>query len=214
MSFYTRRLNCLVIALMCLFAMANQAGAQQANNSSQTNNSNQANTNNQTNRVGESVNYEIELTLLTTTNETSRLPARFEAIGRQLQNGEKKNHRVATTFIHRVQSGKGLEVRGIAGNIFDLPQGVDTPAFYEFVISRISANAGSADVNQFRFGTRVPVTTGKAASGGGFPVTNYEPTGITSSFSVRENVPTLIGTLTLQGAGEMLAVVMTVRRAS
>lgn len=209
MSVHAQRLGCLAMTLICFLAIATSVNAQQTTDANQTSNANQ------TNNPNANVNYEIELTLLTTTNEASRLPTRFEAIGRQLQSGEKKNHRVATTFIHRVQSGKSLEVRGIAGNIFNLPQGVDTPAFYEFTVGRIVAGADRVDVNQFRFGTRVPVTTGKAASGdGGFPVINYEPTGITSSFNVRENVPTLVGTLTLQGAGEMLAVVMTVRRAS
>ncbi len=165
------------------------------------------------------VNYDVEVHLLAATTGGERLPARLEAVARQLSASvTDTNFRVAATFLHRVKDGGNLEVKGIAGALFQAAPNTNTPTFYEFSLFRVngsdSVTNNIIDVQNVRFGLRVPIVAGAPREGGGFPVIQYEPVGITTSISFRENTPTVVGTITTPNNNELLVIVVTVRRAA
>jgi len=55
------------------------------------------------------------------------------------------------------------------------------------------------------------VSGDKAAQG--YPVIQYEDTGINTQMSVREGEPTLVGTLNTSRPGQLFALVITIKRA-
>ena len=75
-------------------------------------------------------------------------------------------------------------------------------------------------MNGFRFGARVPVVTSQTtvtnASTGGtsFPVINYEPIGLRTDISMREDVPIIAGTLAIGASGDAIVVVIAAKRAN
>ncbi|MCP9495084.1 MAG: hypothetical protein MSG64_11610 [Pyrinomonadaceae bacterium MAG19_C2-C3] len=168
--------------------------------------------------VVDKVNYDVEVNILAATpSGNERLPARLDAVARQLNASlTNTNFRVAATFLHRVKEGGNLEVKGVAGALFQAAPNANTPTFYEFSLSRVNANEGVTngmiDVQNARFGLRVPITVGgTSGQGGGFPVINYEPVGITTSLGFRENTPTIVGTITTPNSNELLVIVVTMR---
>lgn len=63
--------------------------------------------------------------------------------------------------------------------------------------------------------SRVPVQTGATvASTGNFPVPliNYEPTGLHTDISLNEGEPVVVGTLNVGPSGDVLVVVISVKR--
>ncbi len=201
-----RVLVCLVV-IICVQMFVFAVQAQQVNES---------------NQQVDSINYEVELNLLAANDagdasRADKLPASFDAITRQLRSSLGiSNFRVATTLLHRVREGGNMEVKGVAGALFQAPENSATPTFYEFTMAGVKAvNNQAIDITLFRFGLRVPIVMGQSQGkgDGGFPVINYEPTGITTRTSVRENTPTIIGTVTTTRANDLLVLVLTIKRA-
>ena len=169
--------------------------------------------------VVDKVNYDVEVNILAaTTGGNERLPARLDTVARQLNASlTNTNFRVAATFLHRVKDGGNLEVKGVAGALFQATPNANTPTFYEFSLTRVNGSEGTnstIEVQNARFGLRVPVAIGGTSrQDGGFPVINYEPVGVTTSLSFRENTPTIVGTITTPNSNELLVIVVTMRRA-
>lgn len=169
--------------------------------------------------VVDKVNYDVEVSILAaTTSGNEKLPARLDAVARQLNASlTNTNFRVAATFLHRVKEGGTLQVKGVAGALFQATANTNTPTFYEFSLERVEGSKaanGTIEVQIARFGLRVPVATGGTSrQDGGFPVISYEPVGITTSLSFRENTPTIVGTITTPNSNESLVIVVTMRRA-
>jgi len=163
---------------------------------------------------------EIQLHLLIASNETAEakmLPT-LEPVVRQLKSAiNLNNYRLAATFTNRIKSGGSLEVKGV------LPPEVFTPyanmsGFYEFNLSQVRFGEGenpSIDIAKLRFGLRLPVVTGMNRPEGGAPATpvvGYEPVGLVTELGLREGTPSVVGTMTTSKTGQLLVLVITVKR--
>lgn len=175
---------------------------------------------------------EVQLHLLIASNKASegaRVPASLDTTIKQLRNElPLSNYRLGATFLHRVKSGRPLEVKGTGGLVqfgpaVPSPGAVssNSPTFYQFTLAPVEMKVNEAgqpvvSINNFRIGMRVPIVTSQVSSGnsstGGFPVIQYEDTGITTGLSVREGEPVVVGTLYVGPEGEAVIVILTARR--
>ena len=171
------------------------------------------------------VNHEVHLHLLVTAEGAegaSRAPQSLDGVVRQLKAAlPPSDYRLAATFINRVRDGGMLDVKSAGGGPFGLPQALNTltPSFFQLSLANVrlvEAGAGqpSININQFRLGMKVPIQTASVSGdkGSGYPVIQYEDTGITTQLSVREGEPTLVGTLNTSRPGQLFVIVVTVRR--
>jgi hypothetical protein len=177
------------------------------------------------NRQSEQINHEVQLYLLVGTDapgERSNVPPALDGAVRQLKESlPYSSYRVATTFFERVRDGGSLELTGVGGFPFaQTPLNSSTPTFIQLNLSRILLARGSVEqpfiqVEHFRFGLKVPVQTGTAHGESGVasaPIIQYQDTGITTQLSVREGVPTIVGTLAASQPHEAYVLVLSVKR--
>jgi hypothetical protein len=173
----------------------------------------------------EGMNHDVQLHLLAASNEPGgggNVPPSMEGVIRQLRAALPfSNYRLATTFLNRVRDGGSVEVSGVGG----LPLAVGTanttsPTFLQFNLSNVRLFAGANDqqfiqVERLRFGLKVPIQTASVSGEGGrtgYPVIQYQDTGITTQLSVREGTPTVVGTLAASQPGESFILVITLKR--
>jgi hypothetical protein len=171
------------------------------------------------------VNYEVKLYLLVASDDAAganRLPPELQPVINQLRASLAfRNYALGVTFINRVKDGGNLEVRGVTNSLFSALGGSSSATFYEFVLARVGADADTqgreiVQVQNFRFGMRVPIQTATVPGGdgkAGYPVINYEPLGLTTNVSFREGVPVVIGTLTTSRADQIMVLVAQIKRA-
>jgi len=172
------------------------------------------------------INYEVQLHLLVTAEGAegaAKVPQGLDGVVRQLKASlPPADYRLAATFINRVRDGGRFEVKTVGGSPFAAPQPNSlTPAFFQFLLNGIKltdeqSGGGLINVQDFRLGLKVPIQTAtvsgdKAAQG--YPVIQYEDTGINTQMSVREGEPTLVGTLNTSRPGQLFALVITIKRA-
>ncbi|MCA1591175.1 MAG: hypothetical protein LC754_00650 [Acidobacteria bacterium] len=173
------------------------------------------------------VNQEVQLYLLSASNEQglrTQLPSSMDGVLKQLKASLPfTNFRLATTFLNRVKDGGTLEVSGVGTlSISSLPGNSTSPTFYRFTLERVKLATDSngqqiVQIPHFRFSLRVPIQTASvrpdnSASGAGFPVIQYEDTGISTEMSVREGEPTVVGTITTSRPDELFVLVISVKR--
>jgi hypothetical protein len=171
-------------------------------------------------------NYEVTLNVFAGSNDASQrggLPAAFGAISRQLTASfGYSNFRMINTYIGRIGSGGNIEYKSLA-DIFgrEQQQQPDAPAFLEWRIAGLrpseAAGSNSFQLNQFRFGARIPIRigTGTDPSGKPQPAFNYESVGLNvDRLGVPENAPALIGTINLPRADGTVFLILTVRPVS
>lgn len=171
------------------------------------------------------INYDVELHLLVTGNGAegaAKIPQTLDGVVRQLKASlMSADYKLAGTFIGRVHDGGNLSVKTLGGSPFAPTQQLDalTPAFFDFTMSGMKHVADPSggqlvNVHDFRLGMKVPIQTATVSndkSGQGFPVIQYEDTGISTQMSVREGVPTLVGTLNTSRPGQLFAIVITIK---
>jgi len=171
------------------------------------------------------VNLDTQLYLIVATNsdvDDSRLPAALDSVIKQLRSALPfKNYRLAATLVNRVRNEGRLDLRWIGGP-FAAPSGTATaatPSFSEFKVGAVKLlrNAEGNPVVQmqrFSFGARIPIVTGTnvAQTGTGFPVINYENTGLNTDISLREGEPVVVGTLNAGPSGDAIILVVSARR--
>ncbi|HEX8180903.1 MAG TPA: hypothetical protein VF525_15260 [Pyrinomonadaceae bacterium] len=173
----------------------------------------------------EQINHEVQLYLLVASDasgERSNIPQSLDGAVRQLKDTLPfANYRLASTFMDRVRDGGTLEVSGVGGfPLVTTPANSSTPTFFTFGLSGVTLVRGANDqpfiqVGRFRFGLKVPIQTGTTRSEGsnaGYPVIQYQDTGITTELSVREGVPTIIGTLAANQPNESYVLVLALKR--
>ena len=191
--------------------------------------STKAQTPNQTSRlVGEDANLEIQLYLILASNreiEEPRLPVALDPVIKQLRNALPFSHfNLAATFLNRVKNNGKLEVSWMGGP-FALPGSPATsnPSFSELTaFVKLLAEDGGAEIvrlNDFRFGTRVPLVTGQtvtpvSTNAVAFPTINYQPVGLRTDLSLREGSLVVAGTLNVGPSGDALVVAVSARRAN
>lgn len=174
------------------------------------------------------VNYDVQLYLLVGSNQTSArgdVPQSAEAAVKQLRAVlPYKDYRLALTFLNRVQEGGRLEYSGVGGlPLAGTQVGSGSPTFLQFSLGEIRTAANAAgqpvvQVSHLRFGLKVPVQTATVSGGesnkSSYPVIQYQDTGISTQLSVREDVPTVVGTLPADKPDETFVLLMTIRRAA
>ena len=179
----------------------------------------------QSEKKDDETNLDTQLYLLIATNQDvddTKLPAALESIVKQLRASLPfKNYRLAATLINRVKNDGRLNLKWIGGPLFTsaTTASAGTPSFNEFSVNSVKlVRDGSGReyirMDQFRFGARVPIQTSQtvASTGAGFPVINYEPTGLGTDISIREGEPAIVGTLNVGPSGDAIILVMTARR--
>ncbi|MBV9217163.1 MAG: hypothetical protein JO053_13420 [Acidobacteria bacterium] len=129
------------------------------------------------------------------------------------------NYRLASTFQGRLANSGSFSYKSTS-NIFGKESTQAMQSFLEWNIAgfHVMAPAGSSRAfvsDGFNFGARVPVLTNVASTDGkSSTITNYEPIGLTlRTVGLKENVPTMIGTLNLPGTSGTIFLVVTVRSA-
>lgn len=177
----------------------------------------------------EDVNLDTQLYLILGTNrdvEDARVPPALEPVMKRLRESLMfKHYTLAGTFLNRVRNGGRLDVSWVGGP-FLVPGTVTTnsPSFSQFTAGvKLATDENGHEVvrlNDFRFGARVPIVTSpttvtNAASGAGIPATiSYEPIGLRTDISMREDMPIIAGTLNIGASGDAVVVVIAARRAN
>lgn len=168
--------------------------------------------------------YEVMLQVVVGSNgsaEGSSLTPNLRGLSDQLRsNFGFANYRLDNTFVGRVGTSGTFEYKSIS-NTVGAGADSETPSFLEWTLGglRSSINDKGEAVFQaepFRFGARVPVriSTFKDDSGKAISNINYEAIGLTvNRVSLRENAPTLIGTLSLPKTAGTVFLILTVKPA-
>jgi hypothetical protein len=172
----------------------------------------------------EQINHEVQLHLLLASdapNERNNVPQSLDEAIRQLKTTLPFQHyRLVSTFFDRVRDGGTVEVSGVGG--FPLAPAASsstTPTFFTLHLSNVvllsSRQQPFIQVGRFRFGLKVPIQTGSARAEGSVasvPVIQYQDTGLVTELSVREGMPTIIGTLAASQPNEVYVLVLTLKR--
>jgi hypothetical protein len=178
-------------------------------------------------RSDDDTDLEIHLQLLIGSNTAgagASLPNSLDGALKQLRaNMQLTNYRLGATFLHRVKSGSGLEVKGTGGV---LPIGVAPspasnpyiPTFYEFTMRPVELHTSATgqpvvSIPIFHFGMRVPVLVAiPNPKEGNAPAVQYETTGITTGLSIAEGQPVVVGTLYSGPDNEAIIVLLTAKK--
>lgn len=173
----------------------------------------------------ESVNFDVQVSILEANNNganDARLSPELANVVRTLhQKLPYQHYALGATTLFRVKSGEGVSWSGmgnlLGGRTNEYPY---TPTFSNIGINRI-LGMGSAEglranivIDRMQIGLKVPVVTAPPSNTNGIPAAvNYENTGITTGFSLREGVPTVVGTLNGGANGGAFIVIVNIRRA-
>jgi hypothetical protein len=172
-------------------------------------------------------NLDTQLYLILATNretEDGRIPVALDSVMKRLHEALTfKHYSLAGTFVNRVRNNSRLDVSWVGGP-FLVPANSMTsnPCFSQFTaLVKLSADQGGLEVvrmNDFRFGSRVPIVTAPAnattasTTGMVLPAVNYESIGLRTDISMREGVPVIAGTLHMGPSGDAIVVVVAARR--
>ena len=159
--------------------------------------------------------YDVVLHILTASNNSgdkSTVPATLSNVVKKLKTVYSfANYRLDSTFLQRIANNGNIEFRGI-DNTSIQNQENSPQTFLDWTINGFQSLPNTngqnlIQVQNFRFGQRVPIRT----SDGGI---NYEQIGLTiQRFSMSENVPTIIGSLSTSNPNELTLIVLTVKPA-
>jgi hypothetical protein len=114
----------------------------------------------------------------------------------------------------RVGNSGSFEYKSVA-DLLGQQAEADPATILEWSVGNFRAVENGYLAQSFRFGARVPIKTmiAGAEPGKSSQVINYEPIGLNfARVGVPENVPTLLGTLTLPRTSGTLFLVMTVKK--
>ena len=178
----------------------------------------------QRDKKNDDTNLDTQLYLLVATNQDVgdvKLPPALDPVLKQLRASLPfKNYRLAATLINRVKNDGRLSLKWIGGPLMiSGAASNNTPSFNEFRVNNVSLVADAAGnsivrMEGFGFGARIPIQTAQtvASTGAGFPVINYEPTGLDTHISMREGEAVIVGTLNVGPSGDAIILVMSARR--
>jgi hypothetical protein len=169
-------------------------------------------------------NFEVQTHVLITAEGAEgavKIPQTLDGVVRQLKAAlPPADYRLAAVFVNRVKDDAGFDVRSAGASPFGNAQtGTFTPTIFQLSLTLKSFEDASGEkyvrVQPFRLGLKVPIQTASVGGdkpGQGYPVIQYEDTGVTTQMSVREGEPTLVGTLNTSRPGQLFVIVVTVRR--
>lgn len=167
-------------------------------------------------------NFDIVLQVLIgsdTRNIGGQMPQSLAAVSRQLKVNYSFNElRLANTYVGRISNGGNFEFKSVS-NLFGRDAANDRPSFLEWSIAGLKVenkepNKSEVALQAFRFGARIPIMTGqvKDVDGKMQSLYNYENVGLTSTrIAMAENVPTLLGSLSLPNSDSSMFLILTLR---
>lgn len=176
--------------------------------------------------ANDNVNIAIELYLLSASDgpsggaSSSRLPKALETVLRQLRATLPfENYRLTATMLSRIRNGGRLNVKGVGATPFSNVT-APAPLFSDYFVNSATLKndaTGRAIIELlgFRFGAHIPIQTSTVAFGksdASPPQIQYETTGISTDFSMREGEPVIVGTLNVGQPGEVFILVVSARR--
>jgi len=219
MMFRCKRLGVVSLSVfaLCLIVSAGLVTAQEASSSSGKQSANARR---------DDINYDVQLYLLAASNEQSErggagvVPQSLEGVVRQLRTTLPfTNYRLVTTFLNRVRDTGTVELKGVASSLMPSQIGPSSPIFYDFNLVQVKMDLDSVGqplirIHRFRFGLRMPIITGTTRVEGsdvGSPVIQYEPVGVNTELSLRDGMPTVVGTMTTSRPGESLILLLSVK---
>ena len=166
--------------------------------------------------------YEVLLQVLVASNNpgTEKLPPSLSNVVKKLKNEYSfSNYNLAATFLERISAAGGVDHKGLLNQLGQNQENDTYFTDWALVGLKSAGNAEGQNLIQFqgfRFGARVPVVVRsvKDAKGDDNRVINYESIGVNiNRFTLPENKPTIIGSLSTQKTDEFVFLVLTVRRA-
>ncbi len=164
-------------------------------------------------------NYNVRLQAVIGSNEADgrgNLPSELSNISKQFKSDYSfANYRLVDTFIGRIANNGNFEYKSVS-NLLGTAGIGESATFLEWSIVGLRAGQNGLQIQAFRFSARIPVTTGssKDENGRAIKSVNYEQIGVSAArMGVAENLPTLVGTLTLPKGNGTLFLVMTVSSA-
>ena len=159
--------------------------------------------------------YDVVLHILTASNNSgdkSSVPTTLSNVVKKLKTVYSfANYRLDSTFLQRVALNGVIEFKGLS-NTPSQNQENSPQTFLEWTLGGLQSLPNASEQNSiqfqsFRFGQRVPIRTSTG-------VFNYEQIGLTiQRFSMSENVPTIIGSLSTSNPNELTLIVLTVKPA-
>jgi hypothetical protein len=168
--------------------------------------------------IEDDANLEIELYLLTASDAMvsgSKVPKALEPVVRQLRATLPfESYRLTATMLNRTKNGGHVEVKGVGATPFSKVN-APAPLFSEYAIGGVKLKPDTAgqsivELSNFRFGARIPVQTYQGSAS----AIQYESTGISTGFSMREGEPVIVGTLNVGQSGESFILVVSAHRTS
>jgi hypothetical protein len=127
------------------------------------------------------------------------------------------NYRLVGTFTNRIRSGGTLEARGVLSSEVISPV-TNNSIIYDFTLGQVRVAVDdnqSIEILKFRFGLRMPILVEMSRGDANTPAThsiNFEGLGLTTELSVREGSPTVVGTMTTNKPGQLLVLVINIKR--
>lgn len=172
--------------------------------------------------VDENANLDVEIYLLAASDaaaEGGRLPSQLEPVVKQLRATLPfGSYRLSGTMVNRTKNGGRLIVTGVGAATLSKIT-APAPLFSEYSIGAVKLENDAAgqtivELSNFKFGARVPIQTSTTAGTGGTSssVIQYENTGITTEFSMREGEPVVVGTLNVGQTGEVFILIVSAKR--
>ena len=168
--------------------------------------------------------YDVILQTVIGSNNTgikTDIPPTLSDLSKKMKaNYSYSNYRLASTFLQRVANTGSVDFRGVVNETSSSPEKSYT-SFIEWTLNNLQSlpNAkgqNSVQFQGFRFGQRIPIvsSTVKDENGKINSVVTYEQVGLTlQKFSLTENTPTLVGTLSTSKPDELMFLILTVRAA-
>lgn len=166
-------------------------------------------------------NYEAVLHVLSASNNASAdsaaAPQALSNVVRKLKsNYAFTNYRVTSTYFQRVANAGNMEFKGVST---EPNQDAFAPVFVDWTLGQLqnlpdAKGQNSIQIQNFRFGQRVPVRTSTVtdASGKTNAVVNYEYVGLSmQKIGLPLDTPIVIGNLHSSKPGEMAFLVLTVK---
>lgn len=159
--------------------------------------------------------YEVVLQILIASNTgKNTIPAALSGVLKKLKtNYAFSDYRLAQTYVERTSFA--VEHKGMLSDIIQ-NQSSATPVFSEWKLAGLRSapdtrGQNSIQFQAFNFGARIPVVISNAKGETGV---SYEAIGLSvARFSLSENVPTIIGSLSTSKSDELMFLVLTVKQA-
>lgn len=129
------------------------------------------------------------------------------------------SYRLNSTYMQKVSNKGTFEVKNVDYGQDDI-QGKNPPTFSEWRLAGLQMlldekGQETIYVQNFKFGQRIPLATSNitAENGKTSSVITYEQVGLSTSFSVSKNAPTVVGSVATSKPDELMFLILTVKSA-